>query len=71
MDASSISGASLAWATQTTPSRMPEAAEMRSSGPDNDRDRDDMSVSGAQASSSSTRVNLSGQVLGQLINVSA
>ncbi len=69
MDTSSIGGASLAWAMPSAASRMPEAAEMQSAGPDNDRDTDDNRVGSVQ--SSSTSVNLSGQVLGRLINVSA
>jgi hypothetical protein len=50
--------------------RTPEAAEVKKAGPDQDGDSDDSSVKAAQAAPAPT-VNLNGQKIGQIINVSA
>ena len=50
--------------------RTPEAAEVKKAGRDNDGDSDDGGAKAAKASPAPT-VNLSGQKIGQLINVLA
>lgn len=50
--------------------RLPESAEVQKTGGDNDGDADDGGASSTQAQLSAT-VNLSGQKIGQQINVSA
>ena len=63
---SGVSGNAVAKALQSTP----EAAEVTKGGRDNDGDADDAGAS-AVASTPSTTVNMSGQKLGQVINVKA
>jgi hypothetical protein len=50
--------------------RTPESAEVKKSGRDNDGDSDDRGSKAVQAAPTPT-VNLNGQKLGQVINVSA
>jgi hypothetical protein len=50
--------------------RTPESAEVQKAGPDNDGDSDDGGAKAVQAAPAPT-VNLNGQKVGQVINVSA
>ena len=67
MSIGAVSGSHAGLAAQAM-QRMPEAAEVQKSGPDNDGDGDD-AVQAAAAPAPT--VNLNGQKLGQHINVTA
>jgi hypothetical protein len=69
MGINSVGNASINFQTQTAMST-PEAAEVQKAGSDNDGNSDDGAAKAAQAAAAST-VNLNGQKIGQLINVSA
>lgn len=69
MNIGSVSSAYGALPTQSL-QRTPEAAEVVKRGRDNDGDADDGSVKAAP-STASPSVNLNGQKVGQIINVSA
>lgn len=67
MSVGSVGGASSATYTQAV-QRQPEAAESNKVGSDRDRDSDDSSKVQAAAAPTS---NSNGQIIGQLINVTA
>jgi hypothetical protein len=69
MSMSSISSTSGNFSAQA-PQRTPEAVEVQKSGRDNDRDSDDGGA-GTVKSVPPPTVNMSGQKIGQIINVSA
>ena len=69
MNVSSVGSANAAPQTQAV-QRTQEAAEVSKGGRDNDGDSDDGGVKAAQAAPKPT-VNMNGQKIGQLINVSA
>ena len=69
MDVGSVGTAYNSLTTQAT-QRSPESAEVQKAGRDNDGDSDDGGAKAAQTAPAPT-VNLSGQKLGQVINVKA
>jgi hypothetical protein len=69
MNISSVGNSYSSLQTQAT-QRSPEAAEVQKAGPDKDGDSDDGGAKAVQAAPAPT-VNLKGQKLGQIINISA
>jgi hypothetical protein len=70
MTVNSIGSSNLASQAQTA-QRVPEAAEVRSAGGDNDGDSDDRGGAQAVQAAPAPSVNLNGQKLGQRINATA
>lgn len=70
MGISAVGGSSYSNLQTQAVQRTPEAAEVKKAGGDNDGDSDDGGSRAATASPAST-VNLSGQKIGQLLNVTA
>lgn len=66
MNVSATSGASSAYPVQAA-QRSGEAAEAKRAGPDHDGDADDV----AKAAASKPSVNINGQKLGQVVNLTA
>jgi hypothetical protein len=69
MDVGSVGSSYINFQTQAL-QRTPEAAEAKTAGPDNDGDSDDGGAKSVQAAPAPT-LNLSGQKIGQVINVVA
>ena len=69
MNVSSVGSSLGSLQTQAT-SRTPEAAEVKQAGGDNDGDSDDSGVKAVNAAPAPS-VNLNGQKIGQILNVSA
>ena len=70
MNISTVGGSSYSNLQTQAVQRSPEAAEVKKAGGDNDGDSDDGGIKTAQAAPAPT-VNLSGQKIGQFINVAA